>query len=256
MVGFDSAPNLIQGFKSGTDIAGAALRDLKPGDKGAANLDGIKFSVDLLRKQPAGYRRAILLISEANDHGSATTRDDALRAIGDTNTAIYSLGFSTAKAEAQHYGSKVLPMAAGGPGLENPNPNPPHGCMGRDPDPDATHNKFVRAYDCLTQLAPPQALAEMAAIAATECLQRSVPERVAQLTGGEYFRFEDNKSLIRGLVTISNHVPNRYLLSFQPQSPHPGFHAIELKLRDYPELRVTTRSGYWADSETAPAHHP
>jgi hypothetical protein len=123
--------------------------------------------------------------------------------------------------------------------------------MGKDPDPDATQNKGVQAFDCLGLLAPPLALAKLAAIRAADALQRNVPDTVAQLTGGEYFRFENSKSLERNLFTLANHVPNRYVLSFHPQSPHAGFHAIELKLKDYPELHVTARSGYWVD-ETSP----
>jgi hypothetical protein len=114
----------------------------------------------------------------------------------------------------------------------------------------------VQAFDCLGQLLPPLALAKMAAIAMVGSLQRNVPETVAQLTGGEYFKFENNRSLVRSLLTISNHVPNRYVLSFQPQSPHPGFHAVELKLKDHPGLRLTARRGYWADSDADAAHHP
>jgi hypothetical protein len=41
---------------------------------------------------------------------------------------------------------------------------------------------------------------------------------------------------------------NAILLSFQPQSPHPGLHAIGLRLKDYPNLVVTSRSSYWADT--------
>jgi VWFA-related protein len=256
VVGFDSAPKLVLDFTSDSDAAGAALRDLEPGDKGAAILDGLKFSVDLLRAQPHPWRRAILLISETVDHGSQTEIEDALRAIGDTNTAVYALGFSTAKSEAAHYADRELPIKVGGPGLENEHPNPPHGCMGKDPDPDAPTNKAVQAWGCLTQLAPPLGLATVAGIAAANGLQRNVPETVAQLTGGEYFHFEDSRGLVRGLLTISNHVPNRYMLSFQPQSPHPGFHSIELRLREYPGLRVTARSSYWADSDTAPTARP
>ncbi len=255
VVAFDSAPRLLQDFTPDLDAAGATLHDLDPGDKGAAILDGLKFSVDLLRRQPPAYRRAILLVSETIDHGSQTQMEDALRAISDTNTAIYSLGFSSGKADAANYGYHELPVhkTEGGFGLGNAYPNPPHGCMGKDPDPDATQNKGVQAFDCLGLLAPPLALAKLAAIRAADALQRNVPDTVAQLTGGEYFRFENSKSLERNLFTLANHVPNRYVLSFHPQSPHAGFHAIELKLKDYPELHVTARSGYWVD-ETSPRH--
>jgi len=255
VVAFDSAPRLVRDFTPDTDAVADALANLDAGDKGAAILDGIRFSVDLLRKQPAAYRRAILLISETIDRDSQTKMDDALRAISDTNTAIYSLAFSSGKADAAHYADRELPIHpggnAGGVSFENAHPGPPHGCMGKDPDPDATQNKGVQAFDCLGLLAPPLALAKLAAIRAADALQRNVPDTVAQLTGGEYFRFENSKSLERNLFTLANHVPNRYVLSFHPQSPHAGFHAIELKLKDYPELHVTARSGYWVD-ETSP----
>jgi hypothetical protein len=127
--------------------------------------------------------------------------------------------------------------------------------MGKDPDPDpdATHNKAVQAYDCLTQLAPPLALAKMAAIVAADGLRRNIPETVARLTGGEYFRLTDPKNLERDLATISNHIPNRYILSFQPQSPHPGFHVIRLQLRNYGKLDVNARNSYWADTDASPS---
>jgi VWFA-related protein len=250
VVSFDGSPLLAQDFTPNVDAAAGAIHDLKPGDKGAAILDGLKFSVDLLRKQPANWRRAILLISETNDRGSQTGMDEALRAISDTNTAIYSLAFSTSKSEAVHYGSRELPFSKsdGGIALKNAHPNPPRGCMGDDPaDPDEARNKAVRAYDCLTQLAPPLALAKMAAIAMTDKLERNVPETVADVTGGEYFKFEDARGLARGLVEISNHVPNRYMLSFHPESPSAGYHVVALSLRDGKGLRVAARSGYWVD---------
>ena len=287
VVAFDSQPTLLQSFTPNLNAAADAIETLTPGctrqhhlddcasplaihnvglgDNGAAILDTLGFAVDLLRNQPPNYRRAILLISETLDRGSHLSLEDALRAISDTNTIIYSIGFSTGKSEAAHYAARELPTQPGGsparvsgvvPFLENHHPNPPGGCMSKndpDPDPDATHNKAMQAYDCATQLLPPLALAKMAAIAATDGLKRNIPETVAHLTGGEYFKLTDPKHLERDLATISNHIPNRYVLSFQPQSPHPGLHALALQLNSYPNLQITARSSYWADTETVPA---
>lgn len=243
VVAFDSAPRLARDFTPDIDAAAGTLANLEAGDKGAAILDALRFSVDLLRKQPSAYRRAILLISETIDRDSQTKMDDALRAISDTNTAIYSVAFSSGKADAAHYADRELPIHGG----VNPHPGPPHGCLGKDPDPDATQNKAVQAFDCLGLLAPPLALAKLAAIRAADSMQRNVPETVAQLTGGEYYKFENSRNLERNLFTISHHVPNRYVLSFHPAEPHPGFHSIELKLKDYKGLQVTARSSYWVD---------
>lgn len=272
VVAFDSEPQLVQRFTPRVDAAAQAIADLTPdcsvqhrhghcevsqdqnnADNGAAILDSLGFAVDLLRDQPIGYRRAILLVSETLDRGSNMKIDEAVRAISDTNTAIYSIAFSTAKSEAAHYAYRELPFNADG-GFSNAYPNPPHGCMGKetDPDPDLTHNKMAQAYDCLTQLAPPLALAKMAAIAANNGLRRNVPETVAHLTGGEYFKLTDAKSLERSLEAISDHLPNRYILTFHPQSPHPGLHTIALHVPDYINLEITTRSGYWADDVGVP----
>ena len=276
VVAFDSRSSLEQDFTANTDAAAQAILDLEPGctrqkhldnceakgaehdvslgDNGAAILDSLGYSVSLLRKQPTTYRRAILLVSETLDRGSTLKLDDALRAITDTNTAIYSVGFSTGKSEAANYAHRELPtvpvspVSNSGRLFENAHPGPQHGCMGKDPnaDPDATHNKMVQAYDCLTQLAPPLALAKMAAIDATDSLKRNIPETVARLTGGEYFKLTDEKSMERSLQALSNHIPNRYVLSFQPQSPAAGFHVLELKTPGYAGFAVTARDGYWA----------
>jgi len=250
VVGFDSAPVLVQNFTPDAARAAHAVQELiadDSGDNGAAILDSIGFAVDLLRKQPLEYRRAILLIAETQDRGSKLPLDEALRAVSDTNTAIYSVGFSSGRDELKHESAKTLGDST---------PGPPHGCMGKDPDPNATQNKAVQAYDCLSLLVPPLRIAKAAAIAATGGLRTNVPETVARLTGGEYFKLTDAKSLERDLATISNHIPNRYVLSFQPQSPHAGFHAISLRVPGYAGLEVSARDGYWADPEDSPSPRP
>jgi VWFA-related protein len=281
VVAFDSQPILVQGFSQRIQDTVEAVRNLTPGcrrehhldfcqdfyarhdavqaDNGAAILDSLGFAVDLLRHQPWGYRRAILLVSEMLDRGSRATLEQAVRAVTDTNTTIYSIGFSTAKSEAVHHASKQLPYSYSsdeGFRLANHYPNPLHGCMGKDPepDPDVPHTKLAQFYDCLVQLAPPLGLAKMAAIATADALQRNVPETVAHLTGGEYFKLTNAKSLEHDLGAIANHLPNRYLLSFHPQSPHPGLHVISVRLRGHPDLVVTARRSYWADPEAVVVH--
>jgi len=239
VVGFDSTPTLLQDFTADLDVVDGAIRGLTPGNGGAAILDGLGFSIDLLRKQPPQYRRAILLLSETIDHGSHMKLDEAVREISDTNTAIYSLGFSSSKSEIEGEASK----------LNNSEPGPPGGCMSKDPNADADTNRAAQTWECLSEIAPPLRAAKMAVLLTMNQLRRNVSESVAQLTGGEYFRFGNIRSLEKSLLTIANHVPNRYVLSFQPQSPHPGLHSIELRLKQRHNLVVTARRSYWAESE-------
>ncbi len=253
VVSFDSRPRLEQDFTTGTDAAAKTIANLHEGDPGAAILDALNFGIDLLRKQPPVYRRAVLLFSETVDGGSQTSFEDALRAVDDTNTSIYSFGFSSTKAAVKHEASK-LPRPGGSPHSEEPYPK--GGCMSHDPDadPDARGKRGVQALDCASDLLPPLRLARMAFLAARVNLERNVPESVAQLTGGEYFPFKDAKTLSGHLITISNDAPNYYVLSFRPQSPHPGLHALELRLKDRPELQLRARNSYWVDAEPAANH--
>lgn len=249
VVSFDSEARLEQPFTASIDTAGETLSELEPGDGGAAILDGLSFAVDLLRKQPAAFRRAIVLLSETADTGSTISFDDALRAVDDTNTAIYSFGFSSTRAALKHEGAK-LPRPVKST-VYSSTPYPKDGCMSREPgaDPDAHGRRSVQALDCAGDLLPPLRIARMAFLAAREGLRRNVPEAVAQLTGGEYFGFKDAKTLSRQLVTISNDVPNRYVLSFVPQAPAAGMHALALTVKSRPELEVRARTAYWVQGE-------
>jgi VWFA-related protein len=253
IVAFDSVPTLVHRFSSNLDSISQTLATQDPGDPGAAVLDAINFSVDLLRSQPTTYRRAVLLLSETKDNGSHTSLDQALRAISDTNTAIYSVAFSSNKASEASEASK----------LEGTEPGPAHGCFSHDPNTDPTikddgtkgpaeETKASQYYDCAAQLLPPLILVRMAELAARNALRKNISESVARLTGGESFKFKDVKTLDRDLFTIANHIPNRYVLSFHPLNPHPGLHTVSLKLKNYPDLNIEARSSYWVDDPNTP----
>jgi VWFA-related protein len=117
VISFDSTARLEQNFESNTDAAAETISKLHDGDTGAAILDALSFGIELLRTQPPAYRRAVLLLSETIDNGSQTTLDDAVRAVQDTNTAIYSFGFSTAQTAVKHQASKL--PAPGGTAYSN-----------------------------------------------------------------------------------------------------------------------------------------
>jgi hypothetical protein len=255
VVGFDSKPTVLHGFTPKLDFIGESLNDLDAGDQGAAILDGLTTAVDLLRKQPPTYRRAVLLLSETLDHGSQATLADALRLISDSNTVIYSAAFSTSKADIVHEVNKSGCMWC--PPLP---PGPKHGCFSRDLGTDSNgkpiqpeESRAAQNLNCIEELLPPLRLATLAAIGERDALRRNVSESVATLTGGEAFAFKDAVSLQRDLFTISNHIPNRYVLSFHPQDPAPGFHSISLHVRNHPELSVDARSAYWVEVQNEPA---
>ncbi len=241
VIGFDSTPHLLRPFKPDTDGASRQLANLREGDRGGAILDAVAFAVAQLRAQPTNYRRAILLLGETIDQGSKTTLGEALRLISDTNTTMYSFGFSSTGSAISHEASKFNSSEAG----------PAHGCFshdGADAEYDGHYGKQV--LDCISQLAPPLRLATMTFLAARNALRTNTAESIAQLTGGEFFHFHDAKDLKSGLITFSNDVPNYYVLSFRPTSLAPGLHALRLQIKDRPQLVSKSRSQYWIDSDT------
>ncbi len=103
LVGFDSMPHLIHDFTHSGDEVNQDLTQLEPGDGGDAILDTVSYAVDLLETQPKQYRRVLLLITEARDHGSKHTRpEELIRKIGRSDILVLSVSFSPATAELLH----------------------------------------------------------------------------------------------------------------------------------------------------------
>lgn len=245
VIGFDSTPSLVLGFTESIPKAADAIGGLESGDKGAAILDAAAFGIQQLSALPLRYRRAILLLSETFDNGSQISLDNVVRAVGDKNVTIYSLAFSSARADAAHRAGK-LPG-----GSYSHTPYAPGGCMSRAPeaDPDAHGNRAIQAWDCAGDLLPPLRIGELALAAAKNGLRRNVPQTLTRLTGGEFFDFNDAKSLAARMAEIRNDLPNRYLLSFQPSMPSPGPHALRLEVPTQPKLLIEARTTYWIDDE-------
>jgi hypothetical protein len=105
LVAFDSRPVFLSGFDRDTTYVQQQLSNLPPGDGGAAILDAVGYSVNLLAQRPDDHRRVLLLISETRDHGSRhVTIPELVERIGESNTLVLSLAFSPGKAELLEWG--------------------------------------------------------------------------------------------------------------------------------------------------------
>jgi len=96
LVEFDSKVELTRNFTKDASLIAADLKNLQPGDEGAATLDAIARSVDLLQQEPEERQRVLLLISETRDHGSVAKTENVVTEIGRSNALMYALAFSPA----------------------------------------------------------------------------------------------------------------------------------------------------------------
>ena len=210
VVTFDSQVQAIHDFTGNADRITQDLKDLQPGDDGAAILDAVDYSVKLLEKAPPGRQRVLLLISETRDHGSQTAKiDDVVAAIGQSNTVVYALAFSPAL-------SNILDTGRGNNKAE-------------------MHN----GVDFLDLM-----------LRARQAMRKNIPSTIAAMTGGEYELFATRKKFEVRMNDFTNHLHSRYLLSVVPKNPHPGLHQIRVRLRDPGSAAVLARTSYWAHEAT------
>jgi hypothetical protein len=214
LIEFDSQIQLTRKFTQEESLIDADLTNLQPGDDGAAILDAVAYSINLLKSEPEDRQRALLLISETRDHGSkekiddaVSAVDDAIAAVGDANATMYALAFSPAL-------SNILDTERG------TNINEMH--------------EGVNFIDLGYRMA--------------QAMRKNVPSTVASMTGGEYELFASRKKFDVRMNDFTNHLHSRYLLSFAPKDPHPGLHQITVRLRDGTKGTVLARTSYWAEA--------
>jgi VWFA-related protein len=80
-------------------------------------------------------------------------------------------------------------------------------------------------------------------------MQRNAAEALAQLTGGDFYRFDTEKSFEDRVGAMAKHIHNGYCLTFQPNHPAPGFHSLQVGVRRSKTTIVAARSGYWFSAE-------
>jgi VWFA-related protein len=205
LVEFDSKVNLIQDFTHTDGLVEEELKQLRPGDDGAAILDAVSYSVKLLETLPKKRRRVLLLISETRDHGSNQAKiEDVVSAIGNSNTVVYALPFSPSLSQVldTERGSNMDELQGGA--------------------------NWIPLF-----------------VMAVHAMRKNVPNAIASMTGGEYELFSSRKSFETKMTTFSNHLHSRYMLSFEPKTPHPGLHEIHVRLKEPGTSTVLSRTNYW-----------
>jgi VWFA-related protein len=83
----------------------------------------------------------------------------------------------------------------------------------------------------------------------SNAMQRNAAEALAQLTGGDFYHFDSERSFEDRVGEVANHIHNSYFLRFQPHDPAPGFHSLQVNVLRSKTDVVAARSGYWFSAE-------
>ena len=148
VVSYGEAPYVLGDFSRSPDAARTAFSRLKPcGAFHAASIDAVYYAINMLKRRQTHYRRAILLISEARDHGSRSKLHEVVAELGVNDTVIYSVAFSAAKDEFIDGFRAGLdpPMAPSSQPPEPPPSSPPPAEAGPSPPPAAEESTSASA---------------------------------------------------------------------------------------------------------------
>jgi VWFA-related protein len=101
---YGAGPTLLSDFTGDSSKLKSAMSNIKPCGQivPGATLDSVYYATRLLEARHNNYRRAILLIGETRDHGSHSTPQEVIAALGRTNTVVNSVAYSPARDQLIH----------------------------------------------------------------------------------------------------------------------------------------------------------
>ena len=208
IVEFDSRVRTVRGFTPKETSIADYMKDLSPGDNGAAILDAVNYSIRLLSNLPKDRVKFLLLVSETRDHGSKkSSLEEVVQNAGRSDVLMYALPFSPSL-------SQFLDTQRG---------------LNRD-----EWRPAGAAWDVGN-----------ATFMAMNALRKNVPKGLASMTGGQYELFATQKGFENDIVDFTNHMHARYVLSFRPKQAHPGLHQLSVRVRRSEDMTVLARTSYW-----------
>jgi VWFA-related protein len=233
VIGAGDTAEVRQAFTSDHDAVEKSIESIRFADDNMHLYDAMLDGALLLEKQPDTSHRVLVVIAEAQDHGSKHKLEDVLRQTQKANITIYTIGLSSTAADLRDDPVKDAEGEEGEP----------------EDVPDAAQ------YPA----APPGEVAEAGGggEGCLLCLAVWLVQRVYHIrksnamgaavafTGGAYFHPFKDRNIQKALGDIANELHSEYVLSYQLQGQaQPGVHQIEARV-DRPHLKVRARLGYY-----------
>ncbi len=188
---------------------------------GSMLYDAVYLSAEEVLKSLKG-RKAVVLFSDGQDHGSKTTLNGAIESAQRADTLVYTV-FVASEHEQENRGFEEprrrgggYPGGGGGP---FPGGGYPGGGGGRRREPEPREDKGAG---------------------------KKVLQQIARETGGKYFELSKKLTAEQIYSQIEEELRHQYSLSYTPEKAESGYHKLHLSTRNA-DLTVQTREGFYAE---------
>lgn len=228
VVGYGDTSVLLADFTRDPNVLQAAFQQTAASQGGntARQIDAVTYAAKLLAGRPQGERKIVILLGESKDRGSVTPLGNALKIIQQDAVTVYAATWSPYKTAftTKDHNTPNGPSSAGPPPLPGPMyPSNPAGA--------ATTGGNV---DLLA------GVGEIGRLAKTDSAKELV-----RWTGGEKLGFATLRGLENDLTRLGEELHGQYLLSFPAKDAAPGYHELEVQVKDRRGLKVRARDGFW-----------
>jgi VWFA-related protein len=229
VIGFDHRIQVHAPFTSDPDEIKAGFAKLKPGGKLHQLDDAAMAAVRMLQSRGKDRKKVLILVSETRDSGSAVNPRDVMTQAEFAGVQIYGVTMN-------HWLNQLRTQAE----PNRPNPVPPEA---RGPGPmGIIRTGTTDAQTNMGNYAP--IFKEIFTLVKGIFVQNSI-EVYTKFSGGAEQNFVSLSGLEEAVSRIAEEIHSEYLLTFAPQSQEGGYREIEVKVLTAPNLKISTRPGYW-----------
>ncbi|HYP08554.1 MAG TPA: VWA domain-containing protein [Bryobacteraceae bacterium] len=233
VIAFAREVRVLQEFTGNVEKVESAIRELDAFGDGGSLVDAIATSMRMLERRPASRRRAILLISETHDRGSAESLEALVKMAERVNATLYALTFSPLKSKLANrapvhcdYPERPCRRCTCG--------NCAKHCDRADPEKPVPSN--IESSGGLLSIF----------VELKRKTQPDVPRALAALSGGATWEFLRKSGLEAALQRIGEDLHHHYTVTFPMARTQPGsFHKIRVEVRGRRNAVTRTRSGYY-----------
>jgi VWFA-related protein len=232
VIGFDDTVDVLEPFTKDRDRVQGAINQLRMGTSGTLLYDAMARGISLLGELPAGRRRILVVLAEAQDTGSESKLGEVMRQAQLANVTIYSIGLSTTAAALRSKPNPAPPRQIGPPGtFPVPTPNG----MPQTPD---VEREMQQSVDLL-------ALAEWLVKTGMNALGPNSLAVASKATGGLHLNTMKDRSIEKAIDEIGGELHAQYTLGYRPAGDEvSGYHEIKVEVHR-PGVTVRTRPGYY-----------